>query len=273
MFEIVRYPREFDGQVWIHRPQSRLHPVHHHDDLEFKLTTHGRARCVVGGRRYDLVPGDLLWLFPEQEHQLIDLSPDYACWILVVRQRALRRLRHDPVYSPLTARDPAGSWLRRPAKADNAELVRLCADLIGAPAVRVNPGVGYAVLRAWDVFAANTATVATTLHPAVASACTALAQDPASGLEAIARKAGLSLSRLEHLFRAQLDTTLTAHRAGLRIERFQQFARARPQRTLLSLALDAGFGSYPQFHRMFVRHVGLTPAAWVRAAAATSPGR
>lgn len=31
---------------------------------------------------------------------------------------------------------------------------------------------------------------------------------------------------------------------------------------ILDLALEAGFGSYPQFHRVFVKMMGVTPAQW-----------
>jgi len=263
VFEEVLYPRERDGLVWLHRRTPHPHPIHHHDDLEFTLVTCGTARTVVSGQRYDMTISDLLWLFPDQEHQILDMSPDFACWILIIRQRALRGLRRDPIYGILTERDPTGSWLRRLTPPSAIELSTLYNDLVGAPVLRANPGIRYALLRTWDTYCRSPETIVTTLHPGVTAACTVLAQDPQRSLAGVARSAGLSLSRLEHLFRQQLDSTLTSYRARQRIERFRQLAHAHPQRTVLSLALSAGFGSYPQFHRMFVRYVGQTPAAWM----------
>ena len=200
MFEVVSYPLERDGRVWLHRRTPQLHPIHHHDDLEFTLVTTGTARCIVSGRRYDMTPGDLLWLFPDQEHQIIDMSLDFACWIMVIRQRALRGLHRDPHYGSLTSRDPAGSWLRRLSRAEAMALGAMYADLADAPVLRVNPGIRYALLRTWDVYLGKPEIVVTALHPGVTAACTALAQDPERELAAVARNAGFSLSRLEHLW-------------------------------------------------------------------------
>ena len=262
MFEVVDYPTAWDGKAWLHRPRERLHPIHHHEDLELNLVVRGSTRYVVGESRYDLGPGSLLWLFPDQEHQLIEPSNDLACWILVIRRKALSWIRRDPFYHKLLERDPPGSWARLVRPAVQSQLVDLFADLPEAPPGRLNPGIRYAVIRAWDAYHTSPEQPGRALHPAVARAAAAIARDPGIALTTVARAAGLSLSRLEHLFRDQLDTTLTSHRTSLRIARFEDLVRKDPHRSLIHHALTAGFGSYPQFHRAFRTVTGRTPGAW-----------
>lgn len=266
MREILNFDPAVDGYVSRHRTRP-LHPTHRHDDLEFVLVTLGTATFVVGEQRYDLVPGSLVWLFPGQEHQLIDQSRDLACWILVVRPRALAAFRRDPQYRMLLEANPPGHWLRRPGTADRLLLDGLLIDLHrgGARPARLNPGLRYALCAAWDAFHRAPTQAEHPVHPGVSAACAALGRDPSVSLARVAQDAALSLSRLEHLFRAQLGTTLTSYRNRRRIERFQALALAHPERTTLSHALAAGFGSYPQFHRVFRHLHGIAPATWLRA--------
>jgi AraC-like DNA-binding protein len=48
------------------------------------------------------------------------------------------------------------------------------------------------------------------------------------------------------------------------LEKFLDLFARTPERKLMSLALQAGFGSYPQFHRVFVKEMGMPPAQFVR---------
>ncbi|MBA3709824.1 MAG: helix-turn-helix domain-containing protein, partial [Planctomycetes bacterium] len=75
---------------------------------------------------------------------------------------------------------------------------------------------------------------------------------------------GLSASRLSRLFKQQIGLALVDYRNRLRIERFLAAPRM-PEASLLDAALAAGFGSYPQFHRVFKRMMGCAPAAYERA--------
>ena len=72
----------------------------------------------------------------------------------------------------------------------------------------------------------------------------------------------MSASRLSRLFHQQVGTTLVAYRARRRVDRFLALRRRHPQRSLLALALAAGFGSYAQFHRAFRAATGVAPARW-----------
>jgi AraC-like DNA-binding protein len=58
-------------------------------------------------------------------------------------------------------------------------------------------------------------------------------------------------------FRREVGVSLLDYRNRLRIERFLELARESGN--LLQAALDAGFGSYAQFHRVFRQQIGVTP--------------
>lgn len=263
MREQLRLPPGLHVLVWRHEPRGYLHHWHHHDEPEFNLVVRGTARYLLNDRRYDIGPGCLVWLFPAQEHLLVDLSDDFVSYIGVIRPALLRR-SCPPTCRPLLARDPAGTFSRRLASADLAFLTALCADFATATDhARPNAGAAWLFFTLWQRFASAADVVAgSQVHPAVERAASHLASDPEADIASVARAAGLSRSRLSRLFHQQVGTTLVAYRARRRVDRFLVLRRRHPQRSLLALALDAGFGSYAQFHRAFRAATGINPARW-----------
>jgi AraC-like DNA-binding protein/mannose-6-phosphate isomerase-like protein (cupin superfamily) len=263
--EALNLPPGTDAWVWRHEPHGYIHPLHHHDEPEFNLVLRGTARYLLGDHRYDIGPGCLVWLFPAHEHILLDLSEDFACWIGVMDPRALRRGCPEP-YRALLRRELPGPCTRRLAPVDAAWLDVVCADFAAAAsgdAARVNAGAAWLFLSAWRRFVdAADRPGGVSVHPAVERAAARLAADPDADLASDARAAGLSHSRLSRLFHEQIGTTLVAYRARRRVDRFRDLRRRHPQRSLLTLALEAGFGSYAQFHRAFRAVTGVSPAHW-----------
>ena len=84
-------------------------------------------------------------------------------------------------------------------------------------------------------------------------------------LRELAAAAGLSPYHLSVLFRQQTGMSLPAYRNQLRLNRFFALYREHPEMDLLTLALDAGFGSYAQFYRVFRSFMGRTPGRWTHA--------
>lgn len=266
MKESLRLPPDSDGRAWLHRWAGRLHPRHHHDELELNLVASGTGRYLLDDRVYDLGPDCLVWLFPRQEHILIDQSRDFSAWMQVISPRALRRAAARAPYRPLLALDPPGHFCRRLAEDDARRMRSLFADLeqAGSDLARRNPGIAYATLTAWAAYErAPQALTGVRLHPAVERAAGLIAADVDADLGAVAARAGLSHSRLSRLFHQQTGQTLAAWRNRQRLERFFAIARDR-RRTILASALAAGFGSYAQFHRIFKRLTGVGPAQWSR---------
>ena len=99
------------------------------------------------------------------------------------------------------------------------------------------------------------------VHPAVEKAARLIRSDPgALRLVELARRSGLSPSRLSRLFKRQTGIAWVDFRNRERIKRFLNMYGAGQRHNVLEAALEAGFGSYPQFHRVFRRVMGCTPA-------------
>jgi hypothetical protein len=63
------------------------------------------------------------------------------------------------------------------------------------------------------------------------------------------------------LFKQQTGVALVDFRNRQRVEKFLAIYRTGQRTTMLDAALEAGFGSYPQFHRVFKRVMGCSPRA------------
>jgi AraC-like DNA-binding protein len=75
----------------------------------------------------------------------------------------------------------------------------------------------------------------------------------------------ISLSRLARVFKTLKGTSLVEYRNGLRLERFVAMMD-RGCTNLLEAAMDSGFGSYAQFHRVFRARLHTTPREYLRPA-------
>ena len=125
-------------------------------------------------------------------------------------------------------------------------------------------GLGYILMHSWKVFRESGQNPESeNLHPAVARMVQLLGASPEQDhLSRLAEKTGLSYSRLSRLFQQQTGQSIITYRDSLRVERFCELLRIAPHRTLLDCALEAGFGSYAQFYRVFKKHTGENPRAF-----------
>ena len=131
-----------------------------------------------------------------------------------------------------------------------------------------NVAIAYALARSHSAYeSAYTAAEPKRLHPAVARAIQELRNDASlQGIGDLARSCGVSPSHLSKLFARDLGVSVTEFRNRLRLQHFLDHYHAGGEKyTLLAAALDAGFGSYPQFHRVFKRIMGYSPAGHQRA--------
>jgi AraC-like DNA-binding protein len=91
---------------------------------------------------------------------------------------------------------------------------------------------------------------------------TALDHNPLTSGERLARELGISPGHLARSFKAEMGLSLVEYRNRLRIERFLRHID-HGGGNLLDAALQAGFGSYAQFHRVFRRFIGATPREYL----------
>jgi len=86
----------------------------------------------------------------------------------------------------------------------------------------------------------------------------ALEKDPVVTGERIAHEMGISPGHLARSFKHEMGLSLVEYRNRLRIERFLRSVQ-RGNDSLLRAALEAGFGSYAQFFRVYRKLLGTTP--------------
>lgn len=294
--QIVPIDGPLMGRVWLHRPRAGPpRRAHLHDELEFNLVLAGRASYLVDQHRHDLRPGAMIWLFPDQSHVLLNESPTLSMWIVVFRPEMVQW--HARTGQNLRLRDRTlGTDVCRYAAAAQLEQVnQLDAHLQqltrlvqpdgqnhrtepaqrggGSQAISTehppqwdqhNALLGLVLLQAWHLFGKMTrsAEAASQIHPAVASAANRLRQHEVElDLPELASRCGISASRLSRLFKRQLGMSVTEYRNRARVDQYLQ-RRAipgRPRRSIIEDALASGFGSYPQFHRIFRQYIGVSP--------------
>lgn len=263
MYEQLRLTPEHEGGIWRHKHWPPMSLAHWHEDLELNLVLKGTAAYLVGRQRVDLSPNVLLWLFPEPEHILVDRSPDFEMWILVFRPALLQQVCIDPNTAILLEHAPDELYCRQLSQPVLQRLSGLCQELLHAQSepTRFNLGMRYLLLTAWSAYQkASDAVMVKGIHPAVAQALHLLLNDVEQDtLPKLAQQVGLSPSRLSRLFQQQTGIPLTGFRNQLRVKRFLEMADAQPATTFLDLALQAGFGSYAQFYRVFTRVMGVSP--------------
>jgi len=96
----------------------------------------------------------------------------------------------------------------------------------------------------------------------VSRAVELIRRNPSFEREDLAHKLGTTTGRLGKLFKAEMGFSVTAYRNRLRLETFLGLVE-RGGGNLLEAALDAGFGSYAQFHRVFRSLLGTTPREYL----------
>ena len=267
MRQRLKLPAGLDGDLWHYRHQGRANAMHHHRELEFNLVTQGRGLYLLANRKYQVRRGDLLWLFPAQEHVLIEQSPDFEMWIGVAKPKTIRRIATDASARLLREVNPVGEYCRRLSQPALARLETLITEIAATreqPGL-FNTGLSYVLLAAWRQFEQAAEVPVHDIHPAVERAALHIRnQTTTVSLVDLARHAGLSAPRLSRLFKQQTGVALVDFRNRQRIERFLTLYGAGQRTTMLEAALEAGFGSYPQFHRVFRRVLGSSPGRYRR---------
>ncbi len=266
MKEVGNIAAGLDGSVWwMRRPAPRY--THRHDEPEINLVTRGHATYVLSDRRYDLRKNTQVWLFADQEHVLLDESPDFQMFILIFRRSLVQQLCTTERTRPLLETNPKGELCKLLNDESAAQLVALFKQLHDAkhdPA-RFNAGIAYALLAAWDAQLSADQVLGQDVHPAVERAARIIQAEPEPiSLDQIAEQVGLSASRLSRLFHQQAGVSLVEFRQRQTLQRFFRLFGDGRKKTMTAAALEAGFGSYPQFHRVCKQLTGKTPAQYRR---------
>jgi AraC-like DNA-binding protein len=232
-------------------------PIERHDELELNLVVAGSATVQVGSETHELSRGRLVWLLPGQWHGFTRASHDLAFWVGMFSPELVATLRlHDRSFgeSPITG----------PVCLGEDELQALSARCFGLmrcrqQRARFNLELGKFLLNAWGVRTRARADQREP-HPAVVRAAAALTyNDQRWSLPTLSRLVGLSPFQLSRSFHAHLGVPLAYYANHQRVQLFEYLFGDGSRRNLLATSLEAGFGSYSQFFRVFRLVTGIPP--------------
>jgi AraC-like DNA-binding protein len=263
-----RLPRELEGVLLVEdhsEPGCRVgtQERHFHDELEVHLVDRGNGLFLFAGARLPVTAGSLVWIPPGRDHLLLEASADFRRWMLLFRARLVRRVLPKAVHASLLGRTAEAQSRRLPGSA-LASLRQTYAEVRGDRGVELrlfNAGMAFALARSWHRFeCASRLPEPAAFHPAVSRALRLLREaQPSLTLNELSRQTKLSESHLSKLFSSQIGMSLTECRSRIRIERFVEIYGNGSRSTLIGAALEAGFGSYAQFYRVFLKQMGYPP--------------
>jgi AraC-like DNA-binding protein len=264
--EIQPIPPAWQGIVWRHRGNHYDHPRHRHVALELNLVIGGRGHYEVDGGCHPLTAGTILFIPPGSDHHLEERTPDFEMWILALQPALLARACAEPAGRAFLEAIAGGDCARLLAQDDARWLGREIARFAdtGSDDFR-DAGLAYALAGGREAFARARGTpLASAISGEVQQAMALLDGDPGLSRSEIADSVGADPDGLSHAFKRELGVGLVAYRNRVRVRHFLELA-ATGRTTLLAACLEAGFGSYPQFHRVFVAETGQAPRAYLAA--------
>jgi AraC-like DNA-binding protein/quercetin dioxygenase-like cupin family protein len=265
VFEHPTRPRRHASVLQWRGWPSRL-PQHRHErDAEFGFVTVGTGYYTTGERTFPLCPGRLFYIPPGLPHGSTGVDRRLHCWVLSVPRARLAAL-------PAENTGVVGQLSPEQAR----RLGRMLTDLVSEPDdVAFDLGAEY--LAASALSALESAMLEATtppVHRAVEMATRLLKAEGGDGqpltLDTLARRCGVSRSRLTALFRSEQGMSIVEFRNRERLHRCLALHAAQPDLGLTNAAFSAGFGSYSQFYRTFCDVVGCTPVEYARRAALRS---
>jgi AraC-like DNA-binding protein len=231
------------AQAWRHQPAFQR-PRHFHEEPELNLITCGSATFGIGDATVSAERGDVLVFHPGQDHVLLSASADLGLFAVALRpalaERAcvsLAHVRSQGCRLSASETEQAAELLTAVDSSPASEAA--LADLFGAVRKRA---VATHVLSRLVL-----ERVRADLEANGAELGAALGADP---------------SALSRHFHDDLGLRFVEYRARLRLIAFVRLVDTGA--SLSRAALDAGFGSYAQCHRVFTASLGCSPRSYFK---------
>ncbi len=280
--EHLLLPATVHGAVWRFSPPYRK-PCHFHGQIEFILIKRGRALIRIGNETYMAHAGQLVWLLPGIEHALIGASHDLDFRVVHIEPDLANELQLIPSLS--SGKSSTELPIGAPSKTFSGWVKDLGWLIAGRPVVELKRSdqdklledcdsamfddplfVGTRTLMCRALLNARNATRANyndrRPNSLIELACCLLLDDPSLERSGLCRSLDVSESYVSRRFQLELGLSFLEQRARIRIAHFVTHVM-RKRRSFLEGALLAGFGSYSQLHRVFVRVVGVSPREYL----------
>ncbi len=290
MLEDLKIAPNYDGFLFLAetiRNPPFLFRSHRHAELELNLVTEGEISYIFDGKRYRFGKRTLLWLFPSQEHQLVDRTSDSSYYIAVFTPKMIKNTCQGKRYEALKSEEISESGiLHTELEPSTFDLVRksmdaMVVDGLGADVLNKEAGFGlsekfsfshqdpdwlnaslrHLLLLCWrNQQGRPMSTQEVSLHPSIRKSIE-LMNDPLQpdDLSFLAQQCNLSESYLSRMFHKQVGVNLSRYRNSIRLSMFWECYNQPHTQTILEAIYEAGFGSYPQFYRVFCEAYGKGP--------------
>lgn len=232
------------AQVWRHQPSYRR-PRHFHDEPEINLVVAGSAVLGIGDRVVCVSAGEMILFQPGQDHVLLESSTDLDLFVLALTPELADRA----VGSRALASGRSVAFSTPEVSETVSEFAGL-ADVSDRDAVETR-------LAGFFSRAVEQARGVHVLSRRALESARAMPSLPAASL---ARRLATPPSRLSRRFHEDLGVTLVEYRGRLKLMQFVEIVDRG--RAMHHAALEAGFGSYAQCHRVFRRALGCSPRAY-----------
>jgi AraC-like DNA-binding protein len=229
------------AQAWRHQAAYQR-PRHFHEEPELNLITAGSATFGVGDTEVTVKRGDALLFHPGQDHVLLSASADLGLFAIALRPQLAARAG-----TTLAHATGRGCALVGVDLADAEAKLEALGELRDAS--DVEPLLA-------DLFRVVTARSAST-HVLSRRTLQRIQEDPTASGHEIESALRADISALSRHFHRDLGLRFVEYRARMRL---LAFVRLVDQGSGLNrAALDAGFGSYAQCHRVFTSALGCSP--------------
>jgi AraC-like DNA-binding protein len=237
-----------------------------HEELVALFATRGQMSYLIDGQIALMRPGVLLFAFAGQAHVLLSESRDFDMWVFLVSGDFLPQQFRKNTLPPLTRTEAADHHGPRLLPPKAREELGMLAEIVSGEEdqKRKEFGIRWWLGRAWKHWTEAGPETSRHVHPALDQAVLSIRRDPSQSLEDLANDAGMSVDRLGQLFRKEMKEGFVAFRNRTRLSRLDEVIETQTNLNLLEAALEAGFGSYPQFFRVFKKLRGVSPYAYYK---------
>ncbi|MEX2592601.1 MAG: AraC family transcriptional regulator [Anditalea sp.] len=298
MIEELKIKENHQGFVFLYESkdhQSGMNYPHRHAELEMNIIIKGCAEYILSNQRYKLKRGNIVWLFPGQEHQLSQTDHDFGMYVIVFKEGLYKNINlFEDKYKVLSEKNPKGSFCRRVSLSSIEKLEMICESLCElnsnkvekSPAyyyagqafgyeknseyhhsdpVILNSGLSYLMTVSWHLFLTEgVEKKMEVLNPLVERARNLLNAFPEKDFSLIdlAKECGTSSSRLSRLFNVQIGVSIVDYKNRLKLKQFINCINHNPDYNISEACYMVGFGSYSQFYKTFKQSFGTSPKAY-----------
>lgn len=266
--ETLSIPEGCQGALWPSTKRDGAHKKEHiHNELEVNLVISGQAYYLVDHVRYDLTAGSQIWLFPKHPHVIHGESKNFKMWIAVFTKELLTQLVKEKADTNLLEDryDQAiAKHLDKEALKEMEALITSTQACSDTPLL-FNKGLAFILLRSWDLHQKSTDHEKfTDIDDVISDIVKRVREQPGLNLDQLSDEFHCSQPSLSRRFYKQVGVHFSAYKSKLALDTFMNLWQKNWDANITHLALDSGFGSYPQFHRVFKDSFGYGPAEYKR---------